>query len=153
MISKISAYSPNFNGQVKIGKNKKERVQIAKDIKSVPETNRGCFLDSINETKAILATKTPHNVNLTLHVKSYSDCDGLYRGLSVHATDDNNQNERVGQYADVDYAFEGVKKEDFNTDVEKSFNFLQKTVLDNVKAVETSNSVPKTTKEILNRLT
>lgn len=155
MISKVLLSGPNFNGQVKIGKDKKEKTRIAKDIKNVPENYRNYFIDSINATKAVLAARTPDDTKLTLHLRKYSKEEGGYKGIVANATDDNNLDKTIGVSAKMDYIFDGEENEHFGTDVEDRLSELRETVLNKISTIKEQGKreeVPKTTKEILNRL-
>ena len=156
MISKISAQSPNFSGNVRIGENKAERTQIAKDILNIPEENRGYFLESINATKAILAARTPEDVNLMIHVRKSDDEEGLYRGVSVHVTDSkSNIDSIVGKRINLDYIFGGEENGYFGVDVKDKLAELRESVLNDVAPADVqkhAEDAPKNIKQVLDRL-
>ena len=156
MISKISAVSPNFSGSVRIGKNKEERKQIAKDILNVPDDNRAYFIESINSTKAILAARTPESVKLTLNVRKSADDEGLYQGITVYATDsDKDDSLIVGKPVVMDYVFDGEENGYFGVDINDKLSDLRESVLNDVAAgyvPKQSKETPKTVDEVLERL-
>ena len=155
MISKISAYSPNFSGSVRIGKNNEERRQIASDILNIPEDNREYFIESINATKAILAARTPNDVNLTLHVENYNHEDGLYQGIAIEATDSDTDDAVIVGKTYMDYIFHGEENGYFGVDIGDKFAEFRENVLNNVTdtyVAKQHKGAPTSTEEVLDRL-
>ena len=74
MIPKISPVNLNFKGTVKIGKNEKERDEIAETIeKYVEPESRGHYIVELLKAKAMLECFTPKDTEFTFHVKGADD--------------------------------------------------------------------------------
>ena len=83
MISKIS---PNFAGQVKIGRNREERRKIIAALKEVPSFNRKDFGTSLVALKSAIEANTPVDSKYLINVSSFNN--GYLAGTKISVTDE-----------------------------------------------------------------
>ena len=154
MISKISSISPNFSGQVRIGKDDKERNQIAKTIMGVPETFRSGFISAVNDFQYSVSKKTPDSANLTIHMKYFPHSDGISsNNVQIDVTNDNDEDKKIGYgIAAAYFSSYGIEKNFINV-VNKSLDSYKKEIISSIKSEgKPENKPPQTEKEVLNLL-